>query len=131
MAKTRLRAALTTLAALALAGCDADPAAPHRAEATLFARAAAAAQSGDHETAVRHFDALIASASRPEYHLARGMAHLRAGSAPRAADDAAAGLALDPDTAARRDLEWLAAEAGRLMAGRPPTPGAVPPSWMK
>jgi predicted Zn-dependent protease len=113
-------------------GCSHDPTAgPLRDEATLYGRAVTASQAGDHATALRHLDALLATVDRPEYRLARGLEHLRAGDAARAKADAAAGLALGPDASARQDLAWLAAEAAKPASGGSDSRRLSPPSWNK
>jgi Tfp pilus assembly protein PilF len=113
-------------------GCSGDPTAgPIRDEATIYSRAVTASQAGDHAAAIGHLDALVAAADRPEYRLARGLEHLRSGDAARAKADAEAGLALDPDETARKDLQWLAAEAAKPTSGGQPAPSLAPPSWNK
>jgi Tfp pilus assembly protein PilF len=74
---------------------------------------------------------LATAADRPEYRLARGLEHLRSGDAARAKADAEAGLALDPDVTARKDLQWLAAEAATPGGSRVPGQTPSPPSWNK
>jgi predicted Zn-dependent protease len=130
--RDRRRRAAAVLAAIAAVGCGADPTAgPLRDEATLYGRAVTASQAGDHATAIGHLDALVAAADRPEYRLARGLEHLRSGDAARAKADAEAGLALDPDATARKDLQWLAAEAVKPGGSRLPGQTPSPPSWNK
>jgi predicted Zn-dependent protease len=124
--------AIATAGSVIAGGCTGDPTAgPLRDEATLYGRALTASQAGDHATAIDHLDALVATADRPEYRLARGLEHLRSGDAARARTDAEAGLGLDPDEAARKDLQWLAAEAAKLAAGGQPPRDPAPPSWHK
>lgn len=127
----RCRAA-ALLAAIAAVGCGADPTAgPLRDEATRYGQAITASQAGDRATAIGHLDALVAAADRPEYRLARGLEHLRAGDAARATADAKAGLALEPDETARQDLQWLAAEAAKPAGGSRSAERLSPPSWNK
>jgi predicted Zn-dependent protease len=124
--------AIATAGSVIAGGCTGDPTAgPLRDEATLYGRAVTASQAGDHATAIGHLDALVAAADRPEYRLARGLEYLRSGDAARTKTDAEAGLALDPDEAARKDLQWLAAEAAKLAAGGQPAQRLSPPSWNK
>lgn len=128
--RRRRRAAL--LAAIAAVGCGSDPTAgPLRDEATLYGRAITASQAGDRVTALGHLDTLLATADRPEYRLARGLEHLRAGDAARAKVDAKAGLALESDATVRQDLQWLAAEAAKPVAGNRSPAMLSPPSWNK
>jgi hypothetical protein len=123
---------IATAASVMVGGCSGDPTAgPLRDEATLYGRAVTASQAGDHATAIGHLDALMAAADRPEYRLARGLEHLRSGDAARAKADAEAGLALDPDATARKDLQWLAAEAATPGGSRLPGQTPSPPSWNK
>jgi len=123
---------IATAGSVMASGCSGDPTAgPLRDEATLYGRAVTASQAGDHATAIGHLDALVAVADRPEYRLARGLEHLRSGDAARAKADAEAGLALDPDEPARKDLQWLVAEAAKLAAGGQAAPSLSPPSWNK
>ena len=130
--RDRRRRAAAVLAAIAAVGCGADPTAgPLRDEATLYGRAITASQAGDCATALGHLDTLLATADRPEYRLARGLEHLRAGDAARATADAKAGLALEPDATARQDLQWLAAEAAKPATGEPAGRRLSPPSWNK
>lgn len=130
--RDRRRRAAAVLAAIAAVGCGADPTAgPLRDEATLYGRAITASQAGDRATALGHLDTLLATADRPEYRLARGLEHLRAGDAARATADAKAGLALEPDASARQDLQWLAAEAAKPASGSRSAERLSPPSWNK
>jgi predicted Zn-dependent protease len=123
---------IATAASVMAGGCSGDPTAgPLRDEATLYGRAVTASQAGDHATAIGHLDALVAAADRPEYRLARGLEHLRSGDAARARADAAAGLALDPDATARKDLQWLAGVAATPGGSRLPGQTPSPPSWNK
>lgn len=123
---------VAVIAALLTAGCGGDPTAgPLRDEATLYGQAVTASQTGDRATALGHLDTLLATADRPEYRLARGLEHLRAGDAARAKADAEAGLALEPDATARQDLQWLAAEAAKPAGGSLPAEKLSPPSWNK
>jgi predicted Zn-dependent protease len=123
---------IATAGSAMAAGCSGDPTAgPLRDEATLYGRAVTASQAGDHATAIGHLDALVAAADRPEYRLARGLEHLRSGDAARAKADAEAGLALDPDATARKDLQWLAAKAATPGGSRLPGQTPSPPSWNK
>lgn len=124
--------AAALLAAIATAGCGGDPTAgPLRDEATLYGRAVTASQAGDRATALGHLDTLLATADRPEYRLARGLEHLRAGDAARAKADANAGLALEPDATARQDLQWLVTEAAKPVGGSRSAEMLSPPSWNK
>lgn len=114
------------------AGCGGDPTAgPLRDEAERYGQAVTSSLAGERAAAIGHLDALVAAADRPEYRLARGLEHLRAGDAARAKADAAAGLTLDPDETLRADLEWLAAEARKAGPGGTPSASLTPPSWKK
>lgn len=130
--RNRKRRAAALLGAIVAVGCGADPTAgPLRDEATLYGRAITASQAGDSATALGHLDTLLAAADRPEYRLARGLEHLRAGDAARATADAKAGLAMEPDETARQDLQWLAAEAAKPAGGSRAADRLSPPSWNK